>query len=44
VILKQKDDEYETLEELLRDKQATIHGLEKAYGEKAPELDPSEMA
>ena len=38
MILKQKEDELETLEDVLRDKEVIIEGLEKTLGEKAPVL------
>jgi hypothetical protein len=36
MILKQKEQECETLEDVLRDKEVVIEGLEKTLGEKAP--------
>jgi hypothetical protein len=36
MILKQKVNELETLEDVLRDKDVVIEGLEKTLGEKAP--------
>jgi hypothetical protein len=36
MILKQKENELETLEDVLRDKDVAIEGLEKTLGEKAP--------
>ena len=38
LILKQKEDELETLEDVLRDKEIQITALEKTLGEKAPVL------
>jgi hypothetical protein len=38
MILKQKENELETLEDVLRDKDVVIEGLEKTLGEKAPIL------
>jgi hypothetical protein len=38
MILKQKENELETLEDVLRDKDVVIEGLEKTLGEKAPVL------
>lgn len=43
-ILKQKIDELETLEDVLRDKEVIIEGLEKTLGEKAPTLDNESRA
>ena len=36
MILKQKEQEFDTLEDVLRDKDVVIEGLEKTLGEKAP--------
>jgi len=44
LILKQKDDELETLEDVLRDKEVIILGLEKTLGEKAPVLSEKDRA
>ena len=38
MILKQKENELETLEDVLRDKDVVIEGLDKTLGEKAPVL------
>ena len=38
IILKQKEDELETLADVMRDKEVIIEGLEKTLGEKAPVL------
>jgi len=42
--LKQKEDELETLEDVLRDKEVIIEGLEKTLGEKAPVLTDADKA
>jgi hypothetical protein len=44
LILKQKQDELETLEDVLRDKEVIIEGLEKTLGEKAPKLTEADRA
>ena len=42
--MKQKEDELETLEDVLRDKEVIIEGLEKTLGEKAPVLTDADKA
>lgn len=44
MILKQKVNELETLEDVLRDKDVVIEGLEKTLGEKAPQLTDADRA
>ena len=44
MILKQKEQEFETLEDVFRDKEVVIEGLEKTLGEKAPIINQADRA